>query len=118
MPPVDRFRVVTAVTVQRLRLAPFGEDKYGHWWLEVGDPFDPESESYGWWPAKRVGVIDTLTGVAGSLNGVEEFGGRDFQNPPPRDERLPPTLGPRPKRSDNGARVRWAKRIFRWRSTI
>ena len=84
---MDGHRPVTLITVKRLRIVPFGEDKdkHGHWWVEVGDPLDERSASYGWWPMRHVGAIETLVGVAGSLNGVESFGGRDFHNPPPRD---------------------------------
>ncbi|HEY3305883.1 MAG TPA: hypothetical protein VGL70_20340 [Candidatus Binatia bacterium] len=42
----------------------FGEDKYGHWWIEVGP-----KESYGWWPKKPVGISETLFGTDGDLNG-------------------------------------------------
>ena len=40
------------------------EDAYGHWWVELGN------ESYGWWPAKGVDLLSTLTGVPGYLNGT------------------------------------------------
>lgn len=40
------------------------EDAYGHWWVELGN------ESYGWWPAKGVDLLSTLTGVPGYLNGI------------------------------------------------
>lgn len=82
-------RPVTLVTVKRLWIKPHagpGEDKYGHWWFEIGDALDESSESYGWYPMKRpVGTIETLSGVGGCLNGAEAHSGRDFRNPPPRD---------------------------------
>ena len=40
------------------------EDPYGHWWLEF------DGESYGWWPADGVGLIETVAGVPGRLNGT------------------------------------------------
>ncbi len=42
-------------------------DGYGHWWFQFGD------ESYGWWPSESVGLIDTVLGVKGDLNGVALF---------------------------------------------
>jgi hypothetical protein len=52
-------------------------DTYGHWWIEGGhltDPADMTSwrpaESYGWWPATGVGLLETLkiNRVEGALN--------------------------------------------------
>ena len=66
------YRDVTLVRIQR---NAFGWKRpgnpgtnYGHWWLEIGDPLDPGSESYGWWPAAGVDLKQTLAGVAGILN--------------------------------------------------
>ena len=44
---------------------PGRPDPYGHWWLEF------DGESYGWWPADGVGLIETLSGVPGRLNGTD-----------------------------------------------
>ena len=41
-PSGDRFWIVASVTIKRDRIALFGEDKYGHWWFEIGDPFDED----------------------------------------------------------------------------
>jgi hypothetical protein len=76
-PPVQLFRQVRLLTVKRLRIRmkvpnhPAG--KYGHWWIEIGDPYDPASESYGWWPKTPVGIAETLTGVEGELNASSRF---------------------------------------------
>jgi hypothetical protein len=42
------------------------DDVYGHWWIEIDG-----TESYGWWPKNGVGLIGTLTGVPGQLNGTD-----------------------------------------------
>ena len=40
-------------------------------WLLVNDAeLEFDSESYGWWPADGVGLIETITGVPGRLNGT------------------------------------------------
>jgi hypothetical protein len=78
-------REVKLITIKRLHLSVTTKE-YGHWWFEIGDPRDADSESYGWWPENRLGKLDTLMGVRGILNGAEEFlNGRNFGNPPPRD---------------------------------
>jgi hypothetical protein len=52
------------------------EDAYGHWWTEV------DSSSYGWWPVDGVGgIIDTVKGVPGELNGTTSFGGTETRDP-------------------------------------
>ncbi len=43
------------------------EDPYGHWWFEF------DGESYGGWPADGVGLIETVTGVPGRLNGTNSM---------------------------------------------
>jgi hypothetical protein len=46
---------------------------YGHWWTEIGEnrpdgnSFN-STESYGWWPTEKVGLVGTFTGVPGSVN--------------------------------------------------
>lgn len=44
-------------------------DYYGHWWVEFG------GESYGWWPKKPVGFIETFLGVEGEINGITNYKG-------------------------------------------
>lgn len=34
-----------SIKVKRKHIHLTGDDKYGHWWTEIGP-----SESYGWWP--------------------------------------------------------------------
>jgi hypothetical protein len=62
------FRLVAPIVFKRKQIDPFGPDPYGHWWTELGG-----GESYGWWPSRGVGVIDTLKGIPGALNGVPHF---------------------------------------------
>ena len=72
----QKYRQVRYLTVKRMNLRvlnPGNQDKYGHWWIEFGDPYDPTSESYGWWPKQRVGVGETLTGVEGELNATSRM---------------------------------------------
>ncbi len=52
-----------------------GEDTYGHWWMEF------DGESYGWWPKDPLGLVDTLVGVPGELNGQTSFGGTSTTDP-------------------------------------
>lgn len=60
--------------MKRRRIRLLNTDgKFGHWWFEIGDPRDPSSESYGWWP-KELGqgwrlLPRTMIGVPGELNG-------------------------------------------------
>lgn len=56
--------MVTFVRVKRNLVVP--GRSYGHWWLELD-----ELESYGWWPDRMpVGVLRTVRGVGGVLNGL------------------------------------------------
>ncbi len=67
---INVYRVVAPIIYKRKQIDPFtkdadGEkDPYGHWWTELG------GESYGWWPSRGVGVVDTVFGIPGALNGV------------------------------------------------
>ena len=61
--------VANNIVFKRKNINKSGDDKYGHWWVEIGD------ESYGWWPAGPVDLWDTLTGVDGALNGQGYFDG-------------------------------------------
>ena len=63
------------ITIKRKHIHKTGDDKYGHWWIEMG------TESYGWWPKYPVGLWDTLTGVEGELNGQTSFGGKPTTDP-------------------------------------
>jgi hypothetical protein len=67
--------------MKRLHIHLTREDKYGHWWFEIGDPLDPRSESYGWWPREPVGLAGTLVGVPGELNGQTNFRGTPTRDP-------------------------------------
>ncbi len=66
----------TGITVKRNHIHLNGEDKYGHWWTELGP-----NESYGWWPKNPVGLVDTLGGTEGELNGQTSFGGTPTKDP-------------------------------------
>jgi hypothetical protein len=56
-------RIVELVTVKRN--TPLTGRSYGHWWIELGG-----DESYGWWPARPVGLAGLVHGTAGVLNGL------------------------------------------------
>ena len=75
------YREVKSITMKRKHVNMTGQDRYGHWWFEIGDPSDPTSESYGWWPMDRVGAKQTLNGVDGELNGQTTFGGENTRDP-------------------------------------
>jgi hypothetical protein len=85
------YRVVAPIVFKRKQIDPFGEDKYGHWWTELGG-----GESYGWWPSQGVGVIDTIRGVPGALNGVPHFPSgtptRDPHDGDPGDQQFSPVI--------------------------
>jgi hypothetical protein len=48
--PIKVFRLVDLVEFKRKQIDLGGEDKYGHWWVEIDG-----SESYGWWPKYPLG---------------------------------------------------------------
>jgi hypothetical protein len=68
------FRVILSITMKRKHIHLTRPDPYGHWWIEIGDPRDATSESYGWWPAGSLPVAwlpciwKTFVGVPGALN--------------------------------------------------
>ena len=76
-----QLRVVELITIKRKHIALSGEDKYGHWWFEIGAFGEGEAESYGWWPAEFVGLTSTLLGVPGDLNGQTSFFGSPTRDP-------------------------------------
>ena len=47
--PLVVYRLVADVTFHRRHIHPGSEDKYGHWWVKMGN------ESYGWWPKYKLG---------------------------------------------------------------
>jgi RHS repeat-associated protein len=67
---------IPGIKVLRKDIDPFGEDKYGHWWVEIDG-----NESYGWWPKEPVDLKGTLLGVEGELNGQTHFGGSKTRDP-------------------------------------
>jgi hypothetical protein len=67
---------IPGIKVLRKDIDPFGEDKYGHWWVEIDG-----NESYGWWPKEPVDLKGTLLGVEGELNGQTHFGGTKTRDP-------------------------------------
>jgi len=77
-------RVIMTVTIKMIhphgRMRALVGDKsdleYGHWWVELDGV-----ESYGWWPSRAVGPIDTVTGMPGRLNRMD----RAFSGSPTRD---------------------------------
>ncbi len=77
------FRVVQSIRMKRnhIHLLKRSGGKYGHWWFELGDPSDPDSESYGWWPEHEPTLDETLGGLRGELNGPTNFEGTLTQDP-------------------------------------
>lgn len=77
-------RKLRTVRVKRKNISLKGDDKYGHWWVEIASvegQVISEQESYGWWPAGGVGTWETLTGTKGVLNGMGYFDGSSTQDP-------------------------------------
>jgi RHS repeat-associated protein len=72
----ELFRIVPNVKILRQDIDINADDKYGHWWVEIG-----KTESYGWWPKEPVGLSDTVSGVPGELNGQTNFGGSPTRDP-------------------------------------
>jgi len=88
---------VKSMKVKRKHINLSAEDKYGHWWIEMGD------KSYGWWPSKGVGLKDTVFGVPGDLNGQGTFGGTATKDPHHGDdaeEEFTPTVSCDDTRTD------------------
>lgn len=83
------------------RNLPLTWRSYGHWWLEVD-----EDESYGWWPTGSVGLVSTIRGTTGVLNGLGSTSGgtgtRDPNHGLPADYDFAPHLTVR--RSDDEVR--------------
>ncbi|HVF51077.1 MAG TPA: hypothetical protein VNA19_13365 [Pyrinomonadaceae bacterium] len=81
-------RSVKSIMMKRKHMDLFGEDQYGHWWMEIDG-----KESYGWWPKGPVGIKETFGGTDGELNGQSNFGGSATQDPhhgDPADEQFNP----------------------------
>jgi hypothetical protein len=98
-----RFRPVQLIVMKRKHINLTREDRYGHWWFEIGSPSDLSSESYGWWPKWRVDVSDTFLGVEGELNGQTYFGGsatRDVHHGDDADQQFHPVVPIEDDRSD------------------
>ena len=77
------------IRIKRKNIHKTGEDKYGHWWVEMGE------ESYGWWPKYHVGFWGTFFSVEGELNGQTTFGGtptRDPHHGDPAEEDFTPQM--------------------------
>lgn len=87
-------RVLEFVTVKRN--LPLTWRSYGHWWVELDGV-----ESYGWWPARRVGIIRLFTGSDGVLN-AGESSTVDPNHGVPADHEFHPVLVAR--RSDDDVR--------------
>jgi|GEM_PF-1450459 len=80
-------RILDWINIKRNEIHLSGVDKYGHYWIEILDGPDGDPvESYGWWPkyplnSDLTGVINTLVGVQGELNGITSFGGSETRDP-------------------------------------
>src|SRR4051812_5262019 len=75
------YRLVEFITMKQKHINLSRTDKYGHWWFEIDDASLPTSESYGWWPERRVDLTGTFAGVAGELNGQTDFRGTPTRDP-------------------------------------
>jgi hypothetical protein len=69
-------KLIKGVKVYRKDIDLGGEDKFGHWWIEIDG-----KESYGWWPKDGVDYKGTFFGVDGELNGQTSFGGTPTLDP-------------------------------------
>jgi len=82
--------ICTNITIKRKNIHKSGEDRYGHWWIEMGN------ESYGWWPEKPLNLKETIIGVNGILNGQGVFEGgtatRDPHHGKPAEEVFHPRI--------------------------
>ncbi len=97
------FRPVQLILMKRKNVNLTREDRYGHWWFEIGSPSDPASESYGWWPKWPVDVRGMFVGVDGELNGRTHFGGsavRDVHHGDDADQQFHPVVPLWDSRSD------------------
>ncbi len=73
---IEEGKLIDGIKVYRKDIDLMGDDKYGHWWIEIDG-----KESYGWWPKEPVVLIDTLFGVDGELNGQSYWGGTSTLDP-------------------------------------
>ena len=73
-------RILDWINIRRKNISLKGEDKYGHWWIEISEN-GHLFESYGWWPKNPPDLIDTLTGTEGELNGQTSYGGTPTTDP-------------------------------------
>ena len=80
-------RILNWITIKRNEINLFGDDRYGHYWIEILDGPDGDPiESYGWWPKDQLqsnllGFINPLAGVQGELNGITSFDGSKNKDP-------------------------------------
>lgn len=61
-------RQISTIKIKRIHIN-YRSQNAGHWWLEIGDPTQADSESYGWWPQDSLrSLFDCFKGVSGILN--------------------------------------------------
>jgi hypothetical protein len=97
------FRPVQLILMKRKDINLTREDRFGHWWFEIGAASEPSSESYGWWPKWPVDVRETFVGIEGELNGRSYFGGtalRDVHHGDEADQQFHPLVRGEDSRSD------------------
>lgn len=56
--PIEVYRLVPDMVFHRRHLDPGGADKYGHWWVVLGD-----GTSYGWWPKFGLGDANNRSSI-------------------------------------------------------
>ncbi len=94
-------REVTSITFKRIHIRATGAGKAGHWWFEIGDPKDPDSESYGWYPLSLDSWEDIFAGVEGCLNdGANTNPARDAHHGEDGDESFAPLVKENDPRSE------------------
>lgn len=97
-------REVALIRFKRIHIQPGIEDKAGHWWFEIGDPNNANSESYGWWPTRPLdSLFQCLKGVDGRLNNglLGSSPPRDPHHAEDADEEFSPLVPPEDDRTDD-----------------
>lgn len=94
------FREVKSIRFKRIHIRPGEQGKAGHWWFEIGDSLDPDSESFGWWPQEDLSsLLQCFKGVAGQLN--DGVSSRDPHHAEDGEEEFSPLVPANDRRTDD-----------------